>query len=225
MYNNRALYYLKQMGITPWITKNAPTESAHKLIVLASASLPKSATHLLKQILASLTLDEEHILLLFNDEIDDNLQNVKCVDNASLHPTNESPNLTNQSPHLTNASSHLTNASSHPSSRGLTAGSSDLMNNSELINDEQSISKKINMDPAVKPQDVGTLNCHQTLARIPKNESVFWLFFGKELYSKFGKEVGGKSIVVDDLLYLIENPKQKKQVFLDLYPITHALSN
>lgn len=138
MYNNRTLYYLEQMGITPWIIKNTSSKSGLKLIVLVSASLPKPANDLLKQILASLASEKEQIVLLLKDEAD-----------------NEPVKMANTS--------------------------------------------------------------HQ--------ESVFWLFFGKELYSKHKQDVIGKSIVVEDLKYLLENPKYKKQVFLDLSVLTSKNTN
>ena len=126
------------MGITPWIIKNTSSKSELKLIVLASASLPKPAIDLLKQIVASLALEKEQIALLLKDETDNTLAKI---------------------------------------------------------------------------------------ANTPHEEGVSWLFFGNELYSKYKQEVSGKVIVLEDLQYLLENPKHKKQVFLDLYPLTCKYAN
>lgn len=67
MYNSLHLYYLQQLGISPWLKVKA--KNPHKLlIVLNSPSNPK-ATNLFERLRIAIALSENEVSVVFVDEV------------------------------------------------------------------------------------------------------------------------------------------------------------
>ncbi|WP_133135389.1 DNA polymerase III subunit psi [Legionella rowbothamii] len=69
MYNNLTLYYLNQMGIRPWIKREAQEQSqevskAVKLVVFVSSTLSAKAQSLLQQMIGYLNLNDGEYTVL-----------------------------------------------------------------------------------------------------------------------------------------------------------------
>lgn len=70
MYSDLTLYYLNQLGITPWIIKenfvDVPNKDLIKLVVLVHSNTNKSkkAQSLLKRMMAFINLDDDELLIL-----------------------------------------------------------------------------------------------------------------------------------------------------------------
>ena len=80
MFSDLNIYYLNQMGITPWITKEnsvsslntiaAKKQESVKLVVLVPSNLCPKAQSLVTRIMACINL-EHHEILMLDIEIDD----------------------------------------------------------------------------------------------------------------------------------------------------------
>ena len=78
MYSNLNLYYLNQLGITPWIKKDQllnfnnntliTKQSKNKLVILCKAGLNKKAELLLNRIIAYINVEDSELMLLQIDE-------------------------------------------------------------------------------------------------------------------------------------------------------------
>lgn len=84
MYSDLNLYYLNQIGITPWITKEnnysvlnntqAKKQLSHKLVVLTKSHYGTKAKILVKRILAFINLDQHELLIL---QVEDNASEIR----------------------------------------------------------------------------------------------------------------------------------------------------
>lgn len=92
MFSNLSLYYLKQIGITPWIIRRndpvvtnqeeSPEDKIIKLVVVVSSTLNAKAKSLLKYILTFINLNDDELLII----------------NESANSENDRSNLGSQSP-------------------------------------------------------------------------------------------------------------------------------
>lgn len=92
MYSNLSLYYLNQLGIKPWINKEAYYHSVQqkeefeqqtvKLVVFSSSNIDGKVGLLLKRMIAYLAIDEENLLSIKLDKQE--TSNVQQADWYSL---------------------------------------------------------------------------------------------------------------------------------------------
>ncbi len=72
MYSDLSLYYLGQIGITPWIMRDVQEVSLsnerHKLVILKKAKYSDKAQILLKRMLAFINCDENDVLIIDVDK-------------------------------------------------------------------------------------------------------------------------------------------------------------
>ncbi|MFI4955451.1 MAG: DNA polymerase III subunit psi [Gammaproteobacteria bacterium] len=83
MYNERSLYYLNQLGITPWITRGqgasclGEAQNTLKLVVFSLSNQSKKAQILLKRMMAFVALDESELLMICVDNINPETAHLK----------------------------------------------------------------------------------------------------------------------------------------------------
>ncbi len=78
MYSNLTLYYLNQMGITPWVNKEhisnlirqSNEKSAHKLVVLTSIALNDKMRSLFQQMMDYINLQHNDVLIMTVRELE-----------------------------------------------------------------------------------------------------------------------------------------------------------
>lgn len=78
-YTNLSLYYLNQMGITPWVTRSKKKDTTQLAVVVPPSQSPK-AQSLLKNMLDFLGLSPEEVCIIQDKKSED----LKALDTSSL---------------------------------------------------------------------------------------------------------------------------------------------